>query len=118
MKTTRRQFLKTAAATSVYVILRVIDNLKCLFAPFLPFTCQQLHHYLGYDGTLFGESYKQTFTEQERSHVGLCYRPENAAGRWQPSQLAPGQSLLKPSPLFKKLDPDVAEAELERLLNG
>ena len=43
------------AARTVYAILRVIDNLKILLAPFLPFSAQQLHEYLGYDGQLFGE---------------------------------------------------------------
>ena len=33
----------TAAATTVYVALQVIDTLKTLFAPFLPDTCQRLH---------------------------------------------------------------------------
>ncbi|MEI7953063.1 MAG: DHH family phosphoesterase, partial [Synechococcaceae cyanobacterium ELA182] len=46
-----------AAATSIFVALRVIDTLKTLFAPFLPFTCQKLHAYLGYDGDLFGRLY-------------------------------------------------------------
>ncbi|MEM7030682.1 MAG: class I tRNA ligase family protein, partial [Chloroflexota bacterium] len=109
---------KAAAATSVYVILRVIDNLKILFAPFLPFTSQKLHEYLSYDGNLFGQSYKQDFTETSRSHTGLCYQADNVVGQWQPSQLKAGQPLQKPGPLFKKLDPDVAEAELNRLLES
>jgi methionyl-tRNA synthetase len=45
---------RAAAATSVYVILHVVDNLKTLLAPILPHTAQQLHEYLGYDGQLFG----------------------------------------------------------------
>jgi len=45
---------KAAAATTVYVILRVVDNLKTLLAPILPHTAQQLHGYLGYEGQLFG----------------------------------------------------------------
>jgi hypothetical protein len=32
-------------------------------------------------------------------------------GRWTPSELPPGQALLKPRPLFKKLDPDVVVPE-------
>jgi len=107
-----------AAATSVYVILRVIDNLKLLLAPFLPFTAQRLHQFLGYEGQLFGQSYKQEFAESTRSHTGLCYRAEDVVGRWEPSQLSPGQALQKPAPLFKKLDPEVAEAELQKLLDG
>ena len=43
---------RRVAATSVYVILRVVDNLKTLLAPVLPHTAQRLHEYLGYDGQL------------------------------------------------------------------
>jgi methionyl-tRNA synthetase len=105
-----------AAGTSIYVTLRVIDNLKILFGPFLPFTCQQLHEYLGYEGQLFGQQYTQSFTEQVREHVGLCYDNRQAEGRWEVSRLSPGQALRKPAPLFKKLEPEVAEEELARLI--
>jgi len=104
------------AGTSIYVALRVIDNLKIMLAPFLPHTCQLLHEYLGYDGQLFGRQFTESFTESEREHVGLCYDDREAVGRWEPSQLAPGQPLRKPGPLFKKLEPEVAEEELRRLL--
>jgi methionyl-tRNA synthetase len=45
---------RQAAATSVYVILRVVDNLKTILAPTrsVPHTAQKLHEYLGYDGQL------------------------------------------------------------------
>ena len=33
----------------------MIDNLKTILAPFLPFSAQQVHEYLGYDGQLFGD---------------------------------------------------------------
>jgi methionyl-tRNA synthetase len=105
-----------AAGTSIYVTLRVIDNLKILFGPFLPFTCQQLHEYLGYESQLFGQQYTQSFTEQVREHVGLCYDNRQAEGRWEVSRLSPGQALRKPAPLFKKLEPEVAEEELARLI--
>lgn len=105
-----------AAGTSVYVALRVIDNLKILFAPFMPYTCQQLHEYLGYEGQLFGRQYTQQFTETERQHVALCYDGSEAIGRWEPSQLPAGQPLREPAPLFKKLEPEVAEQEIQRLL--
>jgi methionyl-tRNA synthetase len=51
---------KAAAATTVYVILRVVDNLKTILAPILPHTpvlahrTQKLHEDLGYEGQLFG----------------------------------------------------------------
>jgi methionyl-tRNA synthetase len=107
-----------AAGTSIYVALRVIDNLKILFAPFLPHTCQLLHEYLGYEGQLFGRQHTQTFTEDEGQHVALCYDNSQAVGRWELSQLPEGQPLRKPAPLFKKLEPEVAEQEITRLLEG
>jgi methionyl-tRNA synthetase len=36
-------------------------------------------------------------------------------GRWEPSQLPPGQKLRPPQPLFKKLDEEIVEEELERM---
>ena len=104
------------AGTSVYVTLCVIDNLKILFAPFLPHTCQQLHHYLGYEGQLFGRQYTEEYTETERTHRALRYDNSAAVGAWSPSSLKPGQPLQKPAPLFKKLEPEIAEQELARLL--
>ncbi len=105
-----------AAGTAVYVTLKVIDNLKVLFAPFLPHTCQKLHVYLGYEGQLFGQQYVQTINENERAHVVLNYDNSQAIGHWQSSQLPAGQSLREPQPLFKKLDPEVAEQEIMQLL--
>lgn len=104
------------AGTSIYVTLKVIDNLKILFAPFLPHTSQQLHEYLGYEGQLFGRQYTQKFVETERKHVALCYDNSQAIGQWQPSELQPGQTLRQPGPLFKKLEPELAEQEVARLL--
>ena len=109
---------REAAATTVYVILQVVDNLKILFAPFLPFTSQRLHEMLGYQGQLFGRQYTRTFDEAEHSHVALCYDDSQATGKWQPSRLPPGQGLQRPLPLFKKLDEDVAEQELARLMRA
>jgi methionyl-tRNA synthetase len=105
-----------AAATTVYVTLRVIDNLKVLLAPYLPFSCQRLHEMLGYQGQLFGRQYTQTFAETRRSHTALCYDASQATGKWQSSQLPAGQRLRQPSALFKKLDDDTVEKELARLL--
>ena len=97
------------AATAVYTVLRVIDNLKVLLAPFLPFTAERLHQYLGYDGQLFGDQEIQTYHESTRDHDGLTYNAEKATGRWEPSHLQPGQALREPAPLFKKLGNTPAE---------
>jgi len=106
---------RAAAATTLYTALRAIDSLKVLFAPFLPFSSQALHEMLGYEGSFFGRQYVATFEEETRSHQALCYDASVLTGRWEPSQLPPGQPLRKPRPLFKKLDEDVVEEELARM---
>ncbi len=105
-------------ATTVFVILRVIDSLKTIFAPFLPFTSQKVHEYLGYDGQLFGNIDIQAFEEENRTHTALVYHPEKATGIWKPSELPVGQVLQKPAPLFKKFDPEETEEVLMKLLES
>jgi len=107
---------REAAATSLYTVLKAIDSLKVLFAPFLPFTSERLHQFLGYEGSLFGRSYIERFEEDGgRVHNALCYDGSEATGRWQPSELPAGQAMRKPEPLFKKLEDSVVEEELARL---
>jgi methionyl-tRNA synthetase len=106
---------RAAAARSVYTALRAIDSLKILFTPFLPFSSQALHEMLGYEGSLIGRQYVATFEEETRSHQVLCYDASELTGRWEPSQLPPGQPLREPRPLFKKLDESVVEEELARM---
>jgi methionyl-tRNA synthetase len=111
---------EAAAATSVYVILRVVDNLKTILAPILPHTAQQLHEYLGYEGQLFGTQQVVEYQEEARhgglrSHNALTYDHSGAVGTWIKSELPPGQALRQPAPLFKKLDEGVIEEEYVRL---
>jgi len=106
---------RQAAATTVYVILRVVDNLKTILAPILPHTAQRLHSYLGYDGQLFGQQQVVEYREEGRSHRALTYDPSGAVGTWAPGRLPPGQALREPAPLFKKLDEKVVEEETARL---
>ncbi len=99
------------AARSVYAVLRVIDNLKVLLAPFIPFTSQKLHEYLGYDGQLFGELKIVDYAESTRNHEGLVYDGSAAIGKWEKSALKPGQVLREPTPLIVKLEPEIVERE-------
>ncbi len=106
---------KDAAATSVYTALRAIDSLKILLSPFLPFTSERLHQYLGYQQPLFGEQITETYSDSVGEHTVLRYLPHTASGRWQPSQLPPGQRLRPPEPLFRKLDESILDEERRRL---
>jgi methionyl-tRNA synthetase len=84
---------REAAATSLYTAICAISRLKTMFYPFLPFSSQRLHELLGFEGNV--EDYA-------REHP------------LQPLP-APGQKLLKPEPLFTKLDEKLVDAETARL---
>ncbi len=81
---------KHAAATSLYTALCVISQLKTILYPFLPFSSQKVHEYLGFEGNIEG-----------------C--------GWKRQGLRPGQKLVSPEPLFKKLDNSIIEEETARL---
>jgi methionyl-tRNA synthetase len=112
------QAIKTdpqAAARSLYVALKAIDSLKILFAPFLPFSSDRLNGFFSYQGSLFGTSHTQVVKDDLGEHEVLLYEHGAATGKWQPSDLRPGQPLQPPSPLFKKLDVKIIEEERARL---
>ncbi len=106
---------KAAAARSIYTALRAIDSLKILFSPFLPFTCERLHQYLGYTSPLFGDQETQSVQDDLGEHTVLRYHAGEASGTWQPPQLKPGQALRQPQPLFRKLEASIVEEERSRL---
>ncbi|MEJ5345350.1 MAG: methionine--tRNA ligase [Chloroflexus sp.] len=104
------------AATIWYVALRCVDTLKIIFTPFLPFSSQRLHEYLGYDGYIAGPLFFRDVTEADgRVHRVLTGNYAEWVGRWQPSALPVGQALRQPQPLFKKLDEKVVDEELARM---
>jgi methionyl-tRNA synthetase len=105
---------KEAAAKTVYTALRAIDSLKILFSPFLPFTCEKLHRFFGYETKLFGDQYIANVDDSLGSHTVLRYVSDFGM-TWKPSELPPGRSLNQPAPLYKKLEEGVAQAERDRL---
>ncbi|HWQ05549.1 MAG TPA: methionine--tRNA ligase [Longilinea sp.] len=106
---------KAAAGRSIYTAIRAIDSLKVMFAPFLPFTSERLHGFLGYTQPLFGTQMVEKVKDTLGEHNVLRYDPVAATGQWQPSQIEAGRMLLQPQPLFKKLDVSIIEAERSRL---
>ena len=81
---------RQAAATALYVAITVISSLRTVLYPFLPFSSQKLHEYLGFAGSVADDG-------------------------WRLHSPVPGQKLLPPEPLFSKLDEDLAEEESNRL---
>ena len=106
---------KEAAGKTIYTAIRAIDSLKILFAPVLPFSCEQLHQTLGYDEPLFGEQYTESVDDNLGTHEVLRYRGGKVYPKWQPSEISPGNLFREPQPLFQKLDPEVADEEYNRL---
>jgi methionyl-tRNA synthetase len=103
-------------ATVLYVALRAVDSLKTLFTPFLPFTSQRVHELLGHGGFVAGPLEFRDEGEDDGSvHAVLTGDYGSWVGRWEPSALEPGQKLLEPVPLYRKLDPALAEEELRRM---
>lgn len=78
------------ARTSLWVTLCAISGLKTVTSPFLPFSAEKLHTYLGLHWTL-------------REQGWTIVRP------------APGTPLPEPQPLFTKLDDAVVEEEEQRM---
>ena len=73
-------------ATVLFTAIAAISGIKTALYPYLPFTCQTLHGYLGNEG------------------------PVEAAG-WQLQMPVAGAPLAEAQPLFKKLDPEIIEVE-------
>jgi methionyl-tRNA synthetase len=104
------------AATILYVAVRIVDSLKVIFTPFLPFSSQKLHELLGYDGWLAGPLvFRDVEEEGGDEHTILTGDYSSWVGEWRPSDLPPGQKLNEPEALFRKLDPGIVDEELRRL---
>ena len=72
---------RVAAARSVYTAIRAIDSLKMLLAPFLPFTSEKLHVFLGYTQPLFGTQDTARVKDALGEHSILRYHAGSASGR-------------------------------------
>ena len=104
------------AATILFVALRLVDSLKVIFTPFLPFSSQKLHELLGYEGWLAGPlEFREIEEEGGERHTDPDRRLLGVDRRWEPSELPAGQKLREPEPLFRKLDPGSSTTSSRRL---
>jgi methionyl-tRNA synthetase len=81
---------RDAAARSLYTVICAINGIKVALWPYVPFSSERLHSYLG-------------FSQSLQDLGWMLVRPE------------PGQQLIEPAPLFTKLDASVAAEEEARL---
>ena len=73
---------REAAGTSIYVMLQVLSGLHTMLSPYLPFSSQKLHEYLGFEG------------EADKMF-------------WRLEHVPASTTLPKPEPLFAKLEEPV-----------
>ena len=81
---------RQAASKSLYTAINIISGLKTAMYPFIPFSSQKVHEYLGFNGKVedFG---------------------------WKTQPVPPGQKLREPKPLFTKLDERIIEEETKHI---
>ena len=81
---------RETSAKSVYTVLSVLVALKTMLYPFLPFSSERLHSFLGFDGSV-------------------------KEGGWRIESLPAEQVLRQPEPLFVKLEEDIVAKESSQL---
>ena len=95
-----RKTLKTdreSTATTMWVVLSVINCLKIVLCPFMPSSSEKLNYMLGFP-----------------ENVGLN------SWEWNPSleNLPPGQRMEIPEPLFSKFEDDIVEKAIESIIKA
>jgi methionyl-tRNA synthetase len=81
---------RASAARALYTTIAVIGALRTALYPYLPFSCERLHGFLGEEGGV-----------------------EARGWRFVPPE--PGRPLQAPTPLFRKLEPSIVAEEEARL---
>ena len=85
------------AGASLTVAMQAINCLKTILYPFMPFSSQKVHEFLGFDGPV-------------------------EEGAWDFDSIIDGIKtggvLRQPSPLYTKLDPELIEEEVRKLGSG
>ena len=82
------------AGATLTVAIQAINCLKTILYPFMPFSSQKVHEFLGFDGLVEDGSWDF----------------EKIVG-----DIKAGARLREPSPLYTKLDPEIIEEEVQKL---
>ena len=85
------------AGASLTVAMQAINCLKTILYPFMPFSSQKVHEFLGFDGPVEEGSWDFEISV---------------------AAIKAGVSLREPSPLYTKLDPEIIGDEVQKLGTG
>jgi methionyl-tRNA synthetase len=77
--------------------MQAISCLKTILYPFMPFSSQKVHEFLGFDGPVEEGSWDFEISV---------------------AAIKAGASLREPSPLYTKLDPEIIGDEVQKLGTG
>ena len=96
--------------TVLHTALQVVSDANTLLTPFLPHAAQKVHEALGGSGVWAAQPEIREVTEADDAPYPVLtgdYAREQA--RWASTPVEPGRPLVKPTPLFPKLDTKLAE---------
>jgi methionyl-tRNA synthetase len=98
--------------TILHTALQVVSDVNTMFTPFLPHSAQQVYQALGGEGVWAAQPELREVDDldvPDRSYPVITgdYGVEQA--RWESVPIEVGRPLAKPTPLFSKVDPELAE---------
>jgi methionyl-tRNA synthetase len=107
---------KARAATVLHVAAQCVADLNLILAPFLPFSANAVDRVLGGKGEI---APLPRIEEAEDLDGGPGYPiitgDYTGVPTWERHPIKVGTPIVKPTPIFTKLDPSVIEEELARL---
>ncbi|MGM1059810.1 methionine--tRNA ligase [Saccharothrix sp. Mg75] len=98
--------------TVLHTALQVVQDANTLLTPFLPHSAQKVHEALGGTGVWAAQPQLTEVTDldaPEREYPVLTGDYASEQATWGSTPIEVGRPLVKPSPLFAKLDPELGE---------
>jgi methionyl-tRNA synthetase len=102
----------------LHVLAQAVVDLNTLLSPFLPHSSSTVHTALGGEGRFMPMPHQEEvrdLDEPERAAYPVITGEYGDMPRWQPRPVRVGAVVAKPTPIFTKLDPSVAQEERRRL---
>ncbi|WP_256838441.1 methionine--tRNA ligase [Ornithinimicrobium faecis] len=105
-------------ATVLHVLAQVVSDLNTMLSPFLPHSSNAVHLALGGSGQFMPMPHVEEVTdldEPDRSAYPVITGDYSGMPRWESRPITAGAPVVKPTPIFTKLDPSVIDEERRRL---
>ena len=102
--------------TILHVIAQAVSDCNTMLSPFLPHSCNQVHAAMGGRGVIAPMPHIEEVDDLDGGEgYPIITGDYTAAPRWERHPITAGTPIVKPSPIFTKLDPSVVDDELARL---